>query len=131
LPRTVSMFSIRTLLVSSANFCSRPAKLFMLWQWAASALYNPSLHLYNGMLSCDAFASSGCWTKVLVTSDSTSSVIGANCEPVSVSSATLLASVLVAPKCALLSLICFLVLPGWDTKIFIFLMRFPWKRSFN
>jgi hypothetical protein len=125
--RTVLMFSTRTLLVSSASLCSRPAKLPMLWQLAASALCKPSLRLSSRAFSSDALASSGCWIKVYVSSDTTTSDIGATCEPVSVSSATLLESVLASPMCARLSLICLLVFPGRNSKIFILILRLPWS----
>jgi len=52
--RTVTMFSTRTLIVGSASLCSRPAKLPMLWQMAASALCRSSPHSYSRALSCDA-----------------------------------------------------------------------------
>jgi len=69
--RTVSMFSTRTLLVSSAILCFRPAKLPVLWQLAASALCKSSLHSSSRAFSCDALASSGCWTKVYMSLDTT------------------------------------------------------------
>jgi len=52
--RTVSMFSTRTLLVRSASLCSRPAKLPVIWQLAASGLRKSSLNSSSKAFSFDA-----------------------------------------------------------------------------